>query len=647
MSGPISNSAGGRLLGISALAALGVVFGDLGTSPLYALHDTFAGSHAIAVNRDNVLGVLSLFVWSLVLVVCVKYLTVMMRADNHGEGGIFALLALTGVTRLASSGGAQERDGKPGARRARIALRVLLLGIAGAALLYGDGVITPAISVLSAVEGLTVATSVFEPYVVPITVVVLVALFAVQPLGSGRIGRLFGPVIVVWFLVIAALGLRGIVHAPGVLWALDPRRAVAFFSVHGWRGFPVLGGVVLCLTGVEALYADMGHFGRRPIRLAWFGLAFPSLLLSYLGQGGVLLADAAAAENPFFRSAPGWALYPLVALATLATVIASQALITAVFSLTSQAVQLGLSPRFEIRHTSSSEIGQIYLPALNWVLMLACLALVVGFRSSTRLAAAYGLAVSGTMAITTLLFVVVARDRWKWSIMRVTAIAGVFLLIDLAFLGANLLKVRDGGWIPLAIGVVVFTLLSTWRRGRALLRRAAESPPDAPASVDALIGSVAMGSAARVPGTAVYMHAVADGVPRAFLHNLTHNKVVHERVIFLTVLTEVVPFVGADERVRVTPLADAFWRVVATYGYMEQPAVPAVLTAAETQGVPFRPVETTYFLSRESIISSAKPGMARWRERLFGVMMRNARPATGHFGLPPNRVVELGVEVEI
>jgi KUP system potassium uptake protein len=628
----------GLLLGASALGALGVVFGDLGTSPLYALHDTFVGSHPVDVTRANVLGILSLFVWSLVIVVSIKYLVVMMRADNRGEGGIFALLALTGATKVAEGRG----------HRARIASGVLLLGIVGAALLYGDGVITPAISVLSAVEGLAVATPLFQPYVVPVTAVALVLLFTLQPFGSGRIGRVFGPVLVLWFLVIAAIGVSGIARTPSVLRAFNPMHGVAFFVAHGWHGFPVLGAVVLCLTGGEALYADMGHFGRRPIRVAWFGLAFPSLLLSYLGQGGVLLADPGAAENPFFRSAPVWSLYPLVALATAATVIASQGLITAVFSLTSQAVQLGLSPHLKIVHTSSHERGQIYLPALNWALMLACLALVLVFQSSVRLAAAYGLAVSGTMAITTVLFMAVARGRWKWGWPRVAAVAGVFLVIDLAFVGANVLKIRAGGWIPLVIGAVVFTLLSTWRRGRALLRLAAEQAGGGDAGIESLLASVRQGSAARVRGTAVYLHAVTTGVPRTFLHNLKHNKVVHDRVIFLTVLTEEVPSVPDDARAEVTPLGDGFWRMIARYGFMEQPNVPAMLgRVAALGGFPSHDADATYFLGRATIISAPKPGMARWREHLFDVMMRNAHPVTDYFGLNPNRVVELGARVEI
>jgi len=577
---------GRRQLGAASLAALGVVFGDLGTSPLYALHETFAGSHPVAPTRDNILGVLSLFIWSLVVVVSGKYLALLMRADNRGEGGIFALLALT---RAAAQKARVDERGQ--IRRKRIVRVIVFLGIAGAALLYGDGVITPAISVLSAVEGLAVAAPQLHHWVVPLTVIVLVLLFYVQPFGSGRIGQVFGPVLALWFVVIAAIGVRGIAQAPGVLRAFDPTQAVGYFVAHGWRGFTVLGAVVLCLTGGEALYADMGHFGRTPIRVAWFGLTFPCLLLNYLGQGGVLLTNAAAVENPFYRAAPQWSLYPLVGLATVATVIASQALITAVFSLTSQAVQLGLSPRLRIVHTSSHEIGQIYLPALNWVLMLACLALVVGFRSSTRLAAAYG-------------------------------------------------------WIPLVIGAVVFLLLDTWYRGRQLLRLN-EASNSRSAGVEALLASLRDGSAARVRGTAVYMHSVPRGVPRTLLHNLKHNRVLHERVIFLTAVTEDVSFVPLAERVEVTVLAEGFWRVVGHYGFRQEPDVPDILELAAAKGLEFRKDQTTYFLGHETIISAPKPGMARWRERLFGIMVRNARPATAYFRLPPNRVVELGTQVEI
>ncbi len=441
----------------------------------------------------------------------------------------------------------------------------------------------------------------------PLTVVILIALFAAQSLGSGKIGRMFGPVLALWFVVIAAIGVWGIARAPEVLRAFDPRFGVEYFAAHGWAGFPVLGAVVLCLTGGEALYADMGHFGRRPIRIAWFGLAFPSLVLSYLGQGGMLLTNPATAQNPFFLSAPAWSLYPLVGLATAATIIASQGLITAVFSLTSQAVQLGLSPRFKVLHTSSQEIGQIYLPALNWALMLACVALVLGFQSSTRLAAAFGLAVSGTMAITTLLFIAVARGRWRWTVTHVTVIAGTFLIIDLAFFGANLLKIRDGGWIPLVIGAVVFLLLSTWHRGRELLNRAESQRSGSPAGVGPLLASIAGGSAAHVRGTAIYLHGAARRrAARAAAQSGKHNRAVHSRVVFLTILAADVPTVAAGERVLVTPLADGFWRVVARYGFTEEPDIPALLLLAGAHGLEFRAAETTYFFGRETIISSCR-----------------------------------------
>jgi KUP system potassium uptake protein len=629
-------------VGVLALGALGVVFGDLGTSPLYAMQDAFVGSHPTAVTTDNVLGVVSLFVWSLVVVVSIKYLVVMMRADNRGEGGIFALLALTGASDAPAGG-----PGPVSSHRSKRVAMLLGLGIAGAALLYGDGILTPAVSVLSAVEGLGVAAPAMQPYIVPVTVAVLVALFAVQPFGSGRIGRVFGPVLALWFVVIAGLGAHAVLQAPAILAALDPRHAVLFFARHGWHGFPVLGAVVLCLTGGEALYADMGHFGRRPIRIAWFALAFPSLLLSYLGQGAALLRNPAAAANPFFQSAPAWVLYPLILLATAATVIASQGLITAVFSLTSQAVQLGLSPRLKVIHTSSRQIGQIYLPGLNWLLMIACLALVVGFGSSTRLAAAFGLAVSGTMAITTMLFMAVARSRWRWSVLRVGIVGGGFLVVDLAFLGANLLKVRDGGWIPLVIGVLVFTLLSTWWRGSALVRDAAARSAGDAGSVEAVLQSLRDGGAVRIRGTAVYLHPVDTGIPRTFLHNLKHNKVVHERVLFLTLHTADTPFVASQDRVDVTPLVDGFWRVIVRGGFMQEPDVPQALMLVDQQLLPFRPAETSYFLGRETILPAARPAMTRWRARLFAAMLRNAVPASAHFKLPPNRVVELGAQVEI
>jgi KUP system potassium uptake protein len=617
-----------------ALGAMGVVFGDLGTSPLYALQDAFVGGYGIAADRANVLGVVSLFIWSLVLVVCVKYLAIIMRADNDGEGGILALLALaaTGPTVGATT------------RRSRV---LFLLGVAGAALLYGDGAITPAISVLSAVEGLKIATAAFEPAIVPLTVVILIALFAVQSRGTGRIGAVFGPVLLLWFVAIAAIGIRGIAARPESLQALDPRWGIRFFAQHGFRGIPVLGAVVLCLTGGEALYADMGHFGKRPIRLAWFTIALPALMLSYLGQCSTLLGDPAAAASPFYSSTPPALLYPMVVLATAATVIASQALISAVFSMTRQAMQLGLTPRLHVIHTSAREIGQVYLPSVNWVLMLACLALVLGFGSSTRLAAAFGLAVSGTMLVTTILFGAVAHGRWGWSWSRTLLVSGGFLLLDIAFLGANLLKLRQGGWIPLLIGLAISTLLLTWRKGRTALAAAAGEKSWSPEAIAAIMESLRTGSCFRVPGTAVFLGGRADGLPRALLHNLKHNHVLHAQVILLTVETRFVPVVADANRVQVTPLADGVWRVVGQFGFMEDSDVPHLLLAAAARGVPWKAVDTTYFLGRETIVDGANPALSSWRARLFGIMVRNARSATSFFRLPPNRVVELGVQVEL
>ena len=538
-----------------ALGAMGVVFGDLGTSPLYALQDAFIGAHGMAPTRENVLGIVSLFIWALVLVVCIKYLAVVMRADNDGEGGILALLALAITPRDA---GAPHRW----------TAGLFLLGVLGAALLYGDGAITPAISVLSAVEGLAIATTAFAPAVVPITIIILIALFAVQSRGTARIGAVFGPILLLWFVVIAGVGLRALLTDVTILGALDPRWGYRFFHTHGWSGFPVLGAVVLCLTGGEALYADMGHFGKRPIRAAWFAVALPALILSYLGQGATLLLHPDAAANPFYRSTPPALLYPMVALATVATVIASQALISAVFTLTRQAMQLGLTPRLHVIHTSANAIGQVYLPSVNWALMLSCLALVIGFGSSTRLAAAFGLAVSGTMLVTTILFAAVARRLWGWSVLRTTLVTGVFLVLDLAFLGANLLKIRDGGWIPLMFAAVIGTLLLTWRRGRVLLNVAAGERALSSVDVVAIVDSVRAGSCARVGGTAVFLDARRDGIPRSFLHNLKHNRVLHSRVVFLTVEIALVPYVSDEARVVVTSLADGVWRVVARYGIL-------------------------------------------------------------------------------
>ncbi|MGA9525261.1 MAG: potassium transporter Kup [Myxococcaceae bacterium] len=618
----------GKALAGLALTALGVVFGDIGTSPLYAFRECFHGPHAIALTPGNVLGVLSLIVWSLVLIITVKYIGFVMRADNRGEGGILALMALA-------------LQGKHGPRRRYL---LVIVGLFGAALLYGDGVITPAISVLSAVEGLQVATPVFAPYVIPITIFILVLVFLVQHKGTAIIGRIFGPVTLLWFLTLAALGVYGILHHPSVLWAVNPLHAVRFFSENGLHGAVVLGSVFLVVTGGEALYADMGHFGKRPIRLAWFTLVLPSLLLNYFGQGALLVMRPEAAENPFFRMAPVWTLYPLVVLATLATVIASQALISGAFSLTRQAVQLGYSPRFEIIHTSAQEIGQIYIPGVNWALLVGVIALVLGFGSSSRLAAAYGIAVTMTMIITTVLAFFVARYLWNWSLTASLGICSFFLVIDVSFFGANLLKFADGGWFPILVALVVFTLLTTWKRGRQIL---AERLRTQTFPLDLFLSNIRSNPPMRVPGVAVFMTGNPHGTPPALMHNLKHNKVLHEKVVLLTTSTAEVPHVRPEERVEFTPLEQGIFRVVAHYGFMETPDVPELLGQLGKFGLAFRMMETTFFLGRETLIPSRKPGMALWREALFSWMSRNAHSATAFFNLPPNRVVEMGTQIEL
>ncbi|MCP3140904.1 potassium transporter Kup [Pyxidicoccus xibeiensis] len=618
-----------------ALGALGIVYGDIGTSPLYALRDCFSGEHGIAPTPDNVLGVLSLVFWSLLIVISVKYLAFVMKADNRGEGGILALLALV-LHRRGSPGG--EAGG--GARR----MVLLTLGLFGAALLYGDGIITPAVSVLSAVEGLAVATPLFTPYVVPIALVILLALFLVQHKGTGGIGRVFGPLMVAWFVTLAVLGVHELVKNPSVLQAVLPTHAVRFFAHNGWHGFLVLGAVFLVVTGGEALYADMGHFGYRPIRLAWFVLVLPALLLNYFGQGALLLREPGVASNPFFHLAPDWALYPLVGLATAATVIASQALISGVFSLTRQAIQLGYWPRLEVVHTSASEQGQIYLPGVNLALLLGVVAVVLGFRSSLALTAAYGIAVTATMAITTCLAYVVARERWGVRRSLALPVAAAFLAIDLGFFGANIVKVAHGGWLPLSLGVVLFTLMTTWKRGRELL---AEKLRTGALGLRDLLESFGDTGPRRVPGTAIFMTGNSDLAPTALLHNLKHNKVLHEQTLFLTILTEDVPHVPSAERVTVEDLSQGFRRIVARYGFMEDPSIPDILKRCREAGLPFNVMSTSFFLGRETLIPSKKPGMALWREVLFTWMSRNARSATSYFRIPPNRVVELGAQVEL
>ena len=626
---PHTTTPSGRYLAILSLTALGIVYGDIGTSPLYAMRECFHGPHAIAVTPDNIFGVLSLIFWALVIIISIKYCIFVLRADNRGEGGILALTALATPIKIVSK---SER------------WVLIVLGIFGAALLYGDGIITPAISVLGAIEGLNVATPLFAPYVVPVTIVILIGLFLIQSRGTAKVGQLFGPVMLAWFVVIAALGIAQVARHPSVIGALNPTHAVNFFLREGWHGFLVLGTVFLVVTGGEALYADMGHFGKRPIRIAWFALVLPALLLNYLGQGALLIEYPAAAENPFYRLAPQWALYPMIVLASAAAIIASQALISGAFSLTMQAIQLGFMPRLKIEHTSSTESGQIYIPALNWALMIGCIAIVVGFGSSSNLAAAYGVAVTSTMVITTILLCVVEREKWGWSLLLAFGLSGFFLVIDLAFFGANVVKIPHGGWFPLVVGAGIFLLMTTWKKGRRILaaRLLSRAHP-----IEDFLRDIAVNQPVRVSGTAVFMNGTAKGTPPALMHNLVHNKVLHERVVLLTVKTKQMPYVEPEDRVQVEALGHEFYRMIFNYGFMEDPDIPAVLENLQPPAPIFDPMNTTYFLGRETVIASKNPGMMLWREKLFAVMSRNASSATAYFGLPPNRVVELGAQVEI
>jgi KUP system potassium uptake protein len=616
-------------IGGLSLAALGVVYGDIGTSPIYAMRESLHGTHGVSATPENVLGLLSLISWALILVISVKYLAFVMRADNGGEGGMIALTALVAsvAKRLPRHGGV-----------------LVLLGLFGASLLYGDGMITPAISVLSAVEGLEVVTPIFRPYVVPITIAILIGLFAVQSHGTARIGSIFGPVMLLWFITLGALGGVQVAQHPAVLAAINPVYGVRFFAHNGLHGLLVLGSVFLVVTGGEALYADMGHFGPRPIRLSWFYLVLPMLLLNYFGQGALVLGDAAAAEHPFFRLAPSWALIPLVVLTTLATVIASQAVISGAFSLTRQAVQLGYLPRVVIEHTSETAIGQIYIPGLNWLLMVACIGLVLGFRSSSRLAAAYGVAVTTDMVLTSVLFSVVARKQWKWSLPAVAALVGGFLAIDLSFWGASLLKIPSGGWFPLVIAVVVFTLMTTWSTGRRILT---ERIVERSITLEALLEGLRAAPPTRVNGTAIYLARSSDTVPPALLQNLRHNKILHERVIVLSLLTTETARVAPAERVTVQPIAPGILRIIARFGFVEEPDVPALLDGLRSAGVTVDPAESTFFLGRETLYATDRPGMAIWRERLFTILARNASRATAYFNLPRSQVCEIGAEIEL
>ncbi len=616
-------------LRILCLTALGVVYGDIGTSPLYALRECFAGDHPVPVSPENVLGVLSLIFWSLVVVVALKYHVYILRMDNEGEGGILALMSLLGPSHVVG-------------KRARWLF--VMMGLFGAALLYGDGMITPAISVLSAIEGLEVATPRFEPYVIPLTIAILVGLFLFQKRGTAGVGAIFGPIMGVWFATLALLGILGILHNPVVLTALNPVHAAHFFALNGLRGYLVLGAVFLVATGGEALYADLGHFGEKPIQIDWFGIVAPALVLNYFGQGALVLANPQAVHNPFYRLAPEWALYPLVLLATMATIIASQAIISGAFSLTSQAVQFGYLPRMTIIHTSHKEIGQIYMPGVNWTLMVACAGLVVAFRRSTNLAAAYGVAVTTTMVITTLLAFVVVRKVFGWKLLPATAVTVAFLVADLAFFGANMAKVPQGGWFPLVVALVVFTLMTSWKRGREILR---DRMTEGLVPVELFLEDVRKRPPVRVPGTAVYMCGTAERIPPTLMHNLKHNKVLHQRSVLLTVVTEDVPWVQASKRTKVVDYGEGLYRIIFRVGFMKTVDVPTMLSRVDVEGLAFPPMETTYFLGKETVLATKRPGMAIWRERLFALMSRNAQDATSFFGLPPNRVVELGAHVEI
>ena len=614
-----------------AISALGVVYGDIGTSPLYALKECFASHHGhrLPPTHDNVLGILSLIMWSLILVITVKYLLFVVRADNRGEGGILALMSLV----------RPKEAGRRGRRRSLL----IGLGLFGSALLYGDGMIVPAITVLSAMEGIGVVTPALERFIVPLTVVALIAMFSVQKKGTARVGLLFGPLMIVWFTTLATLGIYNIVSKPEVLFAANPLWAIRFLATHSIAGYLVLGAVFLVVTGGESLYADMGHFGKKPIRFMWFAVVFPALLLNYFGQGALLLRNPAAASDPFYLLAPRWALVPLVILATIAAGVASQAVISGSYSLTRQAVQLAYLPRMRIRHTSEREIGQIYIPSVNWLLMICAIGLVIGFRGSTNLAGAYGVAVTLTMAITTLLFAVVARERWGWPLWKVLMFATPFVIIDLAFFGANIVKIGDGGWFPLLVAVTVFTVMTTWFTGRRILSsRLAESA----IGTDMFLGELAGNRIHRVRGTAIFMTRQQEGIPTALLHNIKHNKIVHEKVVLLSVNVEEIPHLDDDERVEWVELGHGVYRLVIRFGFMEDPDIPELLAKIEGP-VSFNPMTTSYFLGRETLIPTEHPGMAIWREHLFASMNRNASSASQFFNLPPNQVIELGAQVRM
>ncbi|SMC29724.1 KUP system potassium uptake protein [Andreprevotia lacus DSM 23236] len=630
----MSNPNAGRESSLAALslAALGVVYGDIGTSPLYTLKECLDGHTPLEIIPENVYGMLSLIFWGLMLVVSLKYVFIILRADNRGEGGVLSLMALA------------LQKATPGSKKALV---IAAAGIFGAALFYGDSMITPAISVLSALEGVGVVSHKLDPYIVPMTIAVLIALFAIQSRGTATVGKLFGPVMMLWFAVLGVLGLLQIIKNPAVLAAMSPVYAFRFAEYHSVQAFVLLGAVVLALTGAEALYADMGHFGRPAIRRAWFGFVLPSLVLNYFGQGALLLADPKTIKNPFFLLAPDWALVPLVVLATLATVIASQAVISGAFSMTKQAVQLGFCPRMNIEHTSETEIGQIYLPQVNWMLLISVILLVLAFRSSANLASAYGFAVTCTMVVTTLLaFMVLGRTLTRAKRVVLWIVLSFLFMIDLLLFSANVLKIPDGGWFPLVIGMIAFTVMMTWHRGRALL---GDKLHEGELPLSGFVESLESGPPQRVEGVAVFMTGSTDSVPHALLHNLKHNKVLHEQVVFLTVSTADIPFVPRKERVVIRKLGKTFHQIIATYGFKEEPQVPEILAQVEElqPDLRFDPMETSYFLSRETIVQGKHPAISRWRGWLFSIMARNSVRATQYFKIPPNRVVEMGTQVEL
>lgn len=611
------------------VAAVGIVYGDIGTSPLYTMQEVFAPKHGLALTQDNIFGIVSLILWGLIFIVSLKYVSLVLRASNRGEGGIMALTAL-GLESVS--------------KNSRLYFPLTVLGLLGASLFYGDGVITPAMSVLSAIEGIQEKTPALKPFVVPITLIVLIGLYSVQSKGTAGIAKLFGPVMLLWFLALAGMGVYNILRVPSILQAFNPWYALQFLLSHGWLAFVALGAVVLAFTGSEALYADMGHFGPKPIRTAWFLIVFPSLGLNYLGQGALLIIDPAAVSNPFYNQLGDWSIYPLVVLSTMAAVIASQSTISGTFSMTKQAISLGFLPRMKIIHTSSMEIGQIYIPVANWLQLLAVVAAVVGFGSASNLASAYGIANTGTMLVTSLLTFFVIRFGWKYNLFLCLISTSFFLAIDISLFSSNALKFFSGGWFPIALGLVIFTVMLTWKRGRELVF---DNLKKHAIPLEEFLESLFVSAPVRVAGTAVFLRGEADGVPHALLHNLSHNKVLHERVVFLTLHNKDIPWVPFSDRIKVTDLGNACYQIDVSYGFKNEPDIPNVLALCAPHGLYFEPMETSYFISRQTIISTPGSGMARWREGLFVTMSRNARDAADYYQIPSNRVIEVGAQVEI